>query len=88
MVPHFNPINLDKKLEAEKERQVVKFMRDVCLPNEFVSFILKHENYNQISQPNLTYQKANNIVRNYIAEDPNRINHLKYKIAERFDQIH
>ena len=88
LVPNFNPINLDIKIEVEKERQMVKFMWDVCLPNEFVLFILKHENYNQISQPNLTYQKANNIVRNYIAEDPNRINHLKYKIAERFDQIH
>ena len=88
LVPNFNPVNLDIKLEVEKERQMVKFMWDVCLPNQFVSFILKHENYNQISQPNLTYQKANNIVKNYVAEDPNRINHLKYKIAERFDQIH
>ena len=60
----------------------------MCVPHEFVSFILKQENYNIISQPNLTYQKANNIVKAYLFEDWNRINHLKHKIAERFELIH
>ena len=88
MVQNFNPINLDIKLEVEKERDMVKFMCDMCVPHEFVSFILKQENYNIISQPNLTYRKANNIVKAYLFEDWNRINHLKYKIAERFELIH
>ena len=69
MVQNFNPINLDIKLEVEKERDMVKFMCDMCVPHEFVSFILKQENYNIISQPNLTYQKANNIVKAYLFED-------------------
>ena len=88
MVQNFNPINLDIKLEIEKEREMVKFMWDVCVPHEFVSFMLKQNNYNIISQPNLTYQKANNLVKAYLFEDLNRINLLKYKIAERFDLIH
>ena len=88
MVQNFNPINLDIKLEVEKERDMVKFIQNMCVPHEFVSFILKQENYNIISQPNLTYQKANNIVKTYLFEDWNRINHLKYKIAERFELIH
>ena len=87
MVQNFDPINLDIKLEVEKERDMVKFMWDICIPHEFISFILKQENYNIISQPNLTYQKANNIVKTYLFEDWNRINHLKYKIAERFELI-
>ena len=77
MVQNFNPINLDIKLEVEKERDMVKFMWDMCIPHEFISFILKQENYNIISQQNLTYQKANNIVKTYLFEDWNRINHLK-----------
>ena len=60
----------------------------MCVPHEFVSFILKQENYNIISQPNLNYQKANNIVKAYLFEDWNKINHLKYKIAKRFELIH
>ena len=88
MVQNFNPINLDIKLEFEKERDMVKFMWDMWVPDEFVSFILKQENYNIISQPNLNYQKANNIVKAYLFEDWNRINHLKYKIAKRFELIH
>ena len=53
-----------------------------------VSFMLKHNSYNVISQPNLTYQNSNAIVKSYILEDGNRINQLKYKIAEKFNSIH
>ena len=40
MVQNFNPVNLDIKLEVEKERGMVKLMWDMCVPHEFVSFIL------------------------------------------------
>ena len=63
-------------------------MLDKCIPHEFTSFIYKQKNYNKISRPNLTYQKANNIVKEYLFEDMNRMNHLKYKIEEKFDLIH
>ena len=53
-----------------------------------VSFMLKHNSYNGISQPNLTYQNTNAIVKSYILEDGNRINQLKYNIAEKFNSIH
>ena len=43
--------------------------------------MLKHNSYDVISQPNLTYQKANAIVKSYILEDGNRINQMKYRIA-------
>ena len=88
MVQNFNPVNLDIKLEIEKERDMVKFMWDVCVPNEFVSFMLKHNNYNMISQPDLTYQKANNIVKAYLAENTERISTIKYKLAEKLELIH
>ena len=81
MVQNFIPVNLDIKLETEKERDMVKFMWDVCVPNEFVSFMLKHNNHNMISQPNLTYQKADNIVKAYLAKNKERISTIKYKLA-------
>ena len=79
---------MDIKLDKEKERDVIKFMWDECIPHEFVSFIYKKRYYNQISRPNLTYQKANIIVKEYLFEDMNRINHLRFKIEEKFDLIH
>ena len=88
LIQNFNPINLYTKLEIDKEREMIKFMWDIFVSNEFVSFMLKQNNYNMISQPNLTYQKANNVVIAYLNEDMNRISTLKYKIAERFDLIH
>ena len=88
LVQKFNPVNLDTKLEIEKERDMVQFMWDLCVPHEFVSFMLKQNNYNMISQPNLTYQKANNIVKAYLAESEDRISTLKYKLVEKFDLIH
>ena len=85
---NFNPINLDIKINMEKERDIIKFMWDECIPHEFVRFIYKEKYYEEISQPNLTYQRANNIVKEYLVEDSIRINHLKFKIEEKFNLIH
>ena len=50
----------------EKECNMIKFMWNECIPHEFVRFIYKEEYYEEISQPNLTYQRANNIVKEYL----------------------
>ena len=63
LVQNFNPMNLDIKLDTEKEREMMKFLWDECIPDEFVGFIYKHKYYSQISQQSLTYQKANVIVK-------------------------
>ena len=60
---NFNPMNLDIKLDTEKEREMMKFLWGECIPDEFVRFIYKHKYYSQISQQSLTYQKANIIVK-------------------------
>ena len=36
----------------------------------------------------MTYQKANMIVKEYLMEDRNRINQLKFKIKDKFELIH
>ena len=80
LVQNFNPINQERKLDIEKERDMVKFLWDECIPPDFVRYMQKQNNYTEISKPNLTYQKANNIVKNYVLEESNRINLLKSKI--------
>ena len=63
LVQNFNQINFDIKLDTEKERDMIKFIWDECIPHEFVSFIYKHQkNYNQVSRTNLTYQHCERVL--------------------------
>ena len=88
LVQNFNPINLERKLDAEKEHDMIKFLWDECIPLEFVRYMYKQLNYTEISKPNLTYLKASNIVKEYLFEESNQINRLKYKVEEKFPLIH
>ena len=85
---NFNPINLERKLDHEIEKEIVKFLWDKCITRDFVQYMYKIENYSVISKPNITYQKANEIVKNFINEDKNQINYLKFKIEEQYTLIH
>ena len=72
---NFNPINLERKLDVERDREMVKFLWDECITHDFVRYMYKIKNYVVISKPNLTYQKANNIAKKFLKEDVNRINY-------------
>ena len=54
LLQNFNPINLERKLVVEKERDMVKYLWDDCIPHDFVRYMYKQENYGMISKPNLT----------------------------------
>ena len=79
---------MDRKLDQEKERDMVKFLWDEYIPHGFVRYIYTSKNYDVINSPNLTYQKANEIVASYFLQDLNRINIAKFKIDEKFQLIH
>ena len=49
LLQNFNPINLEKKLENEKERDMVTFLWDECITHDFVQYMYKFENYVTIS---------------------------------------
>ena len=89
MVYNCNPTNLEIKLETEKEREMVKFLWDTCVPINFTKYLLQQKQFNIISQTNLTYQKSNKIVLNYLNENsPDKLSQLKYKLNEKFNLIH
>ena len=67
----------------KKNATCFKFLWDECIPHDFVRYMYKQNNYTEISKPNLTYQKANNIVKNYVLEESNRNNLLKFKTEEK-----
>ena len=39
LTQNFNPINLYRKLDLEKERDMIKFLWDECLPHDFVCYL-------------------------------------------------
>ena len=88
IVQYFTPINLDRKLDNEKDKFMIKFLWDESDPHNFLRCIYKSENHTVISNPKLTYQKANTIFNNFIEEDANRINLLKFRIKKYFHLIH
>ena len=45
-------------------------------------FIYLSENYNILGDPELTHQKANAVVKNFIEENSDNINLLKIKLEE------
>ena len=53
LTQNFNPINLDRKLDKEKECDIVKFLWDECIPHEFVCYIYTSKSYDVIGSPNL-----------------------------------
>ena len=65
LLQNFNLINLEKKLDSEKEREMVKFLWDECVTHDFVRYMYKIESCVIINKPNLAYQKANDIVKNF-----------------------
>ena len=75
--------------DSEKEREMVKFLWDTCVPIDFTKYLLQQKQFKIISQTNLTYQKSNKIVLKYLEENtPDKLHQLKYKLNEKFNLIH
>ena len=55
LTQNFNPINLDRKLDSEKERNMVKFLWDECIPHDFVHYMYSSKNFDLVSSPYVTY---------------------------------
>ena len=66
LTQHLNPTGLDRKLETQLERDYAKMICHTCVPHKFSKFIYLKENFIELSQPHITYQKAKNIVINII----------------------
>ena len=57
MVYNCNPTNLEIKLETEKEREMVKFLWDTCVPINFTKYLLQQKQFNIISQNEFNLSK-------------------------------
>ena len=87
LTQNLNPTGLDRKLETALERDYVKMIWDTCVPHKFSKFIYLKENFIDLCQPHITYQKANNIVLKFIEEDPQNFELLKATLREHLRRV-
>ena len=66
LTQHLNLTGLDRKLETQLERDYAKMICDTCVSHKFSKLLYLKENIIELSQPHITYQKANNTVINII----------------------
>ena len=87
LTQNLNPTGLDRKLETPFERDYVKMIWGSCVSHKFTKFIFLKENFIELSQPHITYQKANNIVVKFVEEDMQNINLLKSALRNHLREI-
>ena len=60
---------------------------DGSVPHKFRKFIYQKENFIELSQRHITYQKANNIVLKFVEEDTQNIDLLKSALRDHLQTI-
>ena len=94
----FSPIDISRKLNNVDEQKMVKFIWERCVPLDFSAEIYKPENFVILSNPKITFNKANNIVKKWIQEKKNigevceiiknNFKHLYYVFSSLFPKVY
>ena len=87
LIQNFNPINIGRKVDTEDEQLMIHFIWEKCVPYELAAEIYKQPNYQIIADPKLTYNRANQIVKNWVNNFEKK-NELVQIIKENFRYIH
>ena len=78
---------IDRKFYNENDRQCVKMLWQKCLPQQFTRYIFIYDNFLALTQVEMTYQKANILVKQFLTDHPSELNHLKHCLAENAEVI-
>ena len=87
LLQNFDPVNLDRKVDQEDEKLMLKYLWECCLPADFMRLIYTTPIYQTVADPRLTYQKSNQIVLQWFTTYE-RKNEVSTKIRENFKSIH
>ena len=88
LIQNLNPIAVDRKLETDTERNHVKMIWDKCLPQKFTLFILIEKNYLILSETQVTYQKAIDILNEFLEQNQTEnFDLLKESLVENINLI-
>ena len=64
-----NPTQLDRKSNSETDKSYVKMLWEKCIPRELCKFVYFKENFMQLSQSKITFQKANDVIKVFVEQD-------------------
>ena len=78
---------IDRKFDNENDRQCIKMLWQKCLPQQFTRYIFLYDNFLALTQMEITYQKGNSVVKQFLTEHPSELNHLKHCLAEKAKMI-
>ena len=73
---------LDRKFDSDIERDYVKMLWENCVPVQLCKFVYLKDNFTQLCQLQITFQKANNIVKNFIEQDKTNIKLLNQHLQK------
>ena len=76
-----------KKLDDGTEHNHIKMIQGECLPRKFTSFTLQKENFIQLSGLRVTYQKALDLVKEFLDLSENHLTLLKQSLEKYLDEI-
>ena len=81
LMQNLNLLALERKLETNTERNNVKMAWDKSLPRKFTVFVLTEKSYFALSETQITYQKVNDIVHDFIADEDENFKLLKKRLS-------
>ena len=73
---------LDRKFDSDIERNYIKMMWEKFIPTQFCKFVYLKDNFMQLCQAQITFQKANDVVKNFIEEDEANIELLRQHLEK------
>ena len=73
---------LDPKFDSDIERYYIKMTWEKCIPTQFCKFIYLKDNFTQLCQAQITFQKANDVVKNFIEQDEANIELLRQHLEK------
>ena len=82
LLQNLNPTQLNRKLNSATHKSYVKMLWEKCIPSELCKFVYLKENFTQLSQSQITFQKANNIIKVFVEQDETNIEFLQQYLKE------
>ena len=60
---------LDRKFDSDIETDYIKMLQENGIPRQLCKFIYLKHYFTQLCQPQLTFQKANDVVKDFIKQE-------------------
>ena len=76
------PLMTNRKFDYENNRQCIKMLWQKCMPQQFTQYIFLYDNFLALTQMKITYQKANDVAKQFLKEHLDELNQLKHCLAE------